>query len=106
MKNIARLFLWLSVIAAIALIVGLVLQQAALSKPAAIVTVVSLAIGVGAVPALKGYRYTLWIIAAVVAGMLFPAAFTRWGNINLRDKWLMLVIIQLVMFGMGIQMKL
>lgn len=106
MKNIARLFLWLSAIAAIVLIAGLVFQNDALSKPAAIVTVVSLAIGIGSVPALKGYRYTLWILAAVVAGMLFPAAFTRWGNINLRDKWLMLVVIQLVMFGMGIQMKL
>lgn len=106
MKNIARLFLWLSAIAAIVLIVALILQNAGIAKAAAIITAVGLAIGVGSIPALKGYRYTLWIIAAVVAGMLFPAAFTRWGNINLRDKWLMLVIIQLVMFGMGIQMKL
>jgi BASS family bile acid:Na+ symporter len=55
---------------------------------------------------LKGFRYTAWIIGAVVAGMLFPQAFTHWGSFDLRNKWLMLVIIQTVMFGMGIQMKL
>jgi bile acid:Na+ symporter, BASS family len=56
--------------------------------------------------ALKGYWYTIAIIVAVVAGMVFPEAFTHWGPFNLRDKWVMLIIIQMVMFGMGIQMSL
>ena len=43
---------------------------------------------------------------AVVAGMIYPEAFTNWGGFDLRNKWLILVIIQLVMFGMGIQMSL
>ncbi|MEI9955994.1 MAG: bile acid:sodium symporter [Ferruginibacter sp.] len=46
------------------------------------------------------------IIAAVVAGMMFPMAFTKWASVDLRDKTLILVIVQLVMFGMGIQMSL
>lgn len=67
---------------------------------------ISLAIGLGAVPSLKGYQYTAWIISAVVAGMIFPEAFKTWGGVNLRDKTLILVIIQLVMFGMGTHMSL
>jgi BASS family bile acid:Na+ symporter len=55
---------------------------------------------------LKGYQYTAWIIVAVVAGMLYPQAFTTWGPIELRNKWLILIVIQLVMFGMGTQMSL
>ncbi|HEY6505339.1 MAG TPA: bile acid:sodium symporter family protein [Chitinophagaceae bacterium] len=70
------------------------------------VTAISLAIGLGAVPSLKGYQYTAWIISAVVAGMIFPEAFKNWGGVNLRDKTLILVIIQLVMFGMGTHMSL
>ena len=91
---------------AIALIVGIVLQQPSLYKPCALATAISLAIGLGSVPSLKGYQYTAWIISAVVAGMIFPEAFKNWGGVNLRDKTLILVIIQLVMFGMGTHMSL
>ena len=38
--------------------------------------------------------------------MIFPEAFKNWGGVNLRDKTLILVIIQLVMFGMGTHMSL
>jgi bile acid:Na+ symporter, BASS family len=55
---------------------------------------------------LKSFGYTACIIAAVVAAMIFPEAFTHWGSFDLRNKWLILIIIQLVMFGMGIQMRL
>jgi BASS family bile acid:Na+ symporter len=67
---------------------------------------VSTAIGIGCVNLLKGYQYTAWIIVAVVCGMLFPQAFTNWGGVNLRNKTLILIIIQLVMFGMGTHMSL
>ena len=55
---------------------------------------------------LRGYQFTFWTIAAVTAAMIFPAAFTHWGSFRLRDKWVMLIAIQLVMFGMGTQMSL
>lgn len=67
---------------------------------------VTFAIGIGAVSFLRGYQYTAWILAAVVAGMFYPAAFLHWGNFDLRNKWLILTVVQLVMFGMGIQMSL
>ena len=96
----------ISCVTAIALIAGLVMQRVAVWQPAAVATAICFAIGMGSIPALKSYLYTAWIIAAVVAGMIYPAAFTKWGSFDLRSKWLILVIIQLVMFGMGIQMSL
>src|SRR5688572_17225082 len=106
MKRVSRIFLIVSIIAAIALVAGIILQNESVYKPSAIALSVCFAVGLGAIPALKGFRYTAWIIAAVVAGMVYPQAFTHWGSFDLRNKWLMLVIIQTVMFGMGIQMKL
>jgi len=106
MKQLSKIFLFVSGAAAIALLTGIIMQQENIYKPFALVTAISLAVGLGAVPSLKGYQYTAWIITAVVAGMMFPGAFKNWGSINLRDKTLILVIIQLVMFGMGTHMSL
>ena len=106
MKQVHRIFLLLAVLSAIALVTGIIMNQPALCKPAAVITAVSFAIGLGTFASLKGYRYTAWIVAAVVAGMIYPQAFTKWGSVNLRDKTLILVIVQLVMFGMGTHMSL
>src|SRR5436190_8926523 len=38
--------------------------------------------------------------------MIFPRPFLRWGDFDLRNKWLILIVVQLVMFGMGTQMSL
>ena len=106
MKKLQQFFLIVSILAAVVLTAAIVMQNEWLYKPAAVATAISLAIGLGAVTSLKGYQYTAWIAAAVVAGMMFPAAFTTWGGVNLRDKTLILVIIQVVMFGMGTHMSL
>jgi bile acid:Na+ symporter, BASS family len=106
MKRIAPVFLWLSVFAAVTLVAGIVLQKETIWQPAAVVTAVSFAIGMGSIQALKSFQYTAWIIVAVVAAMIYPSTFTQWGDFDLRNKWLILIIIQLVMFGMGIQMSL
>ena len=106
MKKLQQFFLIISMLAAVVLIAGIVMQNEWLYKGSALVTAISLAIGLGGVTSLKGYQYTAWIATAVVAGMMFPQAFTTWGSINLRDKTLILVIIQLVMFGMGTHMSL
>lgn len=106
MQKAGKYFLYLSGLSAVALIAGIMLQEPVLYKSTALITAISLAVGLGSVPTLKGYQYTAWIISAVVAGMLFPEAFTKWGTVNLRDKTLILVIIQLVMFGMGTHMSL
>src|SRR5262245_58422749 len=103
MKRISQACLMAGAIMFVVLLIGIIMQLPVLYQSGAIGTAVFLAIGLGAIPALKGYQYTAWIIAAVVAGMMYPEAFTHWGDINLRDKWLLLIVIQMVMFGMGIQ---
>jgi bile acid:Na+ symporter, BASS family len=106
MKKLSKWFLIFSGVACICLITGMLLQHASIYKSFALITSISFAIGLGAVPSLKGYRYTAWIITAVFAGMLYPDSFSNWGGVNLRDKTLILIIVQLVMFGMGTHMSL
>lgn len=65
---------------------------------------VLLAVGLTDTP-LKGFRYTVCIIAAVTAPLCFPEYFLRIGPVNLQDRRLILPIVQLVMFGMGTQMS-
>jgi BASS family bile acid:Na+ symporter len=106
MKNLNKTALFIAGFASLFLIAALVMDFTAVSKLAAVVTAITLAIGLGAVQRFKGFRYTAWILAAVVAGMLYPEAFTNWGSVNLRNKTWILIIIQLVMFGTGTQMHL
>jgi BASS family bile acid:Na+ symporter len=106
MNNFRRFCLLVAGFAFIALLVGLFKQDTALWNPAAAVLAVAGAIGIGAITALKSYQYTAWIIVAVVLGMTYPAAFLKVGDLDLRNKWLILFVVQLVMFGMGIQMSI
>jgi BASS family bile acid:Na+ symporter len=95
-----------SAVSLLVVVAGLVLSRQAAWHPAAVVFGVCLALGLGAVTGLKGYQFTMWVIAAVIAAMVYPQAFQQWGPLELRNKWLILVIVQLVMFGMGTQMTI
>lgn len=106
MNQFRKVCLGLAAISLIFLLAGLITDNDLLWKPSAIAFSVCTAIGIGAIPALKGYQYTAWIITAVVAGMVYPAAFLKWGDFDLRNKWLILLVVQMVMFGMGLQMSL
>lgn len=106
MIALRKLCLGLSALALLLLLGGLALGSASLWQPAAVTMAVGLALGLGAVPRLKGYQYTAWIVAAVVAALVYPAAFVQWGDLDLRNKWVVLGVVQLVMFGMGTQMTL
>ena len=106
MKNIQQFLLGISAIALLVLVYTFIQENSAISKVALVVAVLCFTLGMGSISALKNYQYTAWIIVAVVAGMVYPAAFTHWGTIDLRNKWLILIIIQFVMFGMGIQMSI
>ncbi len=48
----------------------------------------------------------VWVVAGVTAALIAPGAFVRWGPIDLRSRWVTLIAIQTVMFGMGTQMSL
>ena len=106
MHNFRRFCLGVAGVSLLVLIYGLITTDISYWQPASLGLAVSTAIGIGAINSLKSYQYTAWIIAAVVAGMMYPTAFLKWGEVDLRDKWLILVVVQLVMFGMGIQMSL
>ena len=106
MKTVRKLSLGISALSLILLIIGLITNNPLLWQPAAVAFSVCASIGIGAIPSLSNYQYTAWIVTAVVAGMIYPAAFLTWGDFDLRNKWLILLVVQLVMFGMGIQMSL
>ncbi|TAL01661.1 MAG: bile acid:sodium symporter family protein [Verrucomicrobia bacterium] len=75
-------------------------------QPIAVLLTVALAISLRFSPKLRGYQFTAWIIAAVTAAMIYPATFLHVGDFDLRNKWLILIVVQTVMFGMGTQMSL
>lgn len=106
MLAVRKACLGLSGLAVAVFILGLVAGRAGIWQPAVLVAVFGAAIGIGALQSLKSYQYTGWIIACVVAALLFPNAFRSWGGVNLSGKFLMTTIIQLVMFGMATQMRL
>jgi bile acid:Na+ symporter, BASS family len=106
MRSLRLACLVLSGLALLALLAGLAMQNTALWQPAAVVSSIGLAIGLGALPGLASYQFTAWIIATVVAGLLYPYQVIHWGNVDLTNKWIRLIAIQTVMFGMGTQMGL
>lgn len=106
MNNFRKICLGIAGVSLLVLIFGLITSDINYWQPASLGLAVSAAIGIGSLNSLKSYQYTAWIITAVIAGMMYPGAFLKWGNVDLRNKWLILVVVQLVMFGMGIQMSL
>jgi BASS family bile acid:Na+ symporter len=75
-------------------------------QPAAVILTVTLAIGLRFSKRFRGYQFTAWIIAVVTAAMIYPAQFLHVGDFDMKNKWVMLIAIQMVMFGMGTQMSL
>ena len=104
--NFKKIALWLGLAALVSLPLVWVFGWSSALEPIAVVAVIGIAWGIGGSAALRSYQYTAWIIAAIVCGMLYPQAFLKWGEFDLRNKWVVLVVVQLVMFGMGTQMSL
>ncbi|MCH4553497.1 bile acid:sodium symporter family protein [Aestuariibaculum lutulentum] len=105
MVQIQRYLLSLGIISLIILGVAVIARWDSLFAPLAVITALALAIGMRSVRSLKSYQYTAWILVAIVCGMFYPSAFLQWGNFDLRNKWLILTVVQVVMFGMGTQMS-
>ena len=81
------------------LILSLLLGWENGTAPLVVSSSVFLAIGMGSINSLKSYQYTAWILVAISCGMIYPSAFLKWGDFDLRNKWLLLVVVQIVMFG-------
>ena len=106
MEKYQKYVLALGFASVVLLLVSFVFNLNDFVKPLAVVAAVALTIGIRSVSALKNYQYTAWIIVAIVCGMIYPSAFLSWGNFDLRNKWVILFVVQLVMFGMGTQMSI
>ncbi len=86
--------------------VGWMANDPAVWHPLLVMLAATLAISLRFSKNFRGYQFTAWIIAVVTAAMIYPAQFLHVGNFDMRNKWVMLIAIQLVMFGMGTQMSL
>jgi BASS family bile acid:Na+ symporter len=75
-------------------------------QPLAVVAAIAFAVSLRHSKTFRGYQFTAWIVAAVTAAMIYPSSILHVGGFDMRNKWLLLVIVQLVMFGMGTQMSL
>ena len=96
--RIQRTALWLGLLALVLLLLSLLLDFDGWKSPVAVIAAVACTIGLGSVKSLKSYQYTAWIIVAIVCGMIYPSAVLQWGDLDLRNKWVILFVIQLVMF--------
>jgi BASS family bile acid:Na+ symporter len=106
-KSALAIILFMVIVIALRLmLIGGVYDWPAFSGVFAVIAAITLAIFTGRSERFRGLSYTAWIIAAVVTAMIYPQYFKNWGGVNLRDKTLILFIIQLVMFGMGTHMRL
>ncbi len=86
--------------------VGWITNDPAIWQPLLVILTVAFAISLRFSKNFRGYQFTAWILAAVTAAMIYPTAFLKVGGFDLRNKWLILLVVQTVMFGMGTQMSL
>lgn len=111
MTTFRKICLGLFVLALATSLVALASGRPTPAAAAGAIAAVALPLGIAAVPALRGFQFTAWIVCAVVCPLLYPSAFlkpqiTESLAIDFKNPWAVLLIIQLVMFGMGTRMSL
>jgi len=107
MTNILAKFAFLVALAGLlALAVGIAASDKSLWQPGAVLFCFSTALWIGTHSELRNYQFTIWIVAVVVGAMIYPDRFLSIGDLDLRNRWVVLIVVQLVMFGMGTQMSL
>ncbi len=72
--------------------------------PAIIGFLIFLALTFSTRPSLRGFNYTIMIVASATAALFYPFLFTKWGDFQLSGA--ITPLIQLIMFGMGTSMGL
>lgn len=79
------------------------INKQSLAEPFLITGIISVALGVRGISALKGFAYPLMIIGVVSTALIFPQYFIEINGYKLAG--LITPLIQLIMFGMGITMN-
>ena len=100
MKNNFKL---LSISGATIITIGLIFSDKSWAGILWIIGIALIAISTHTKESLKGFSFTLWIIAAVVLTLQFPGPFIGYGDIKF--KILIIPLLQLLMFGMGSTME-
>ena len=90
----------------LSLVTGLLLSHPALWQPSLVAFFVCIAVTLRFTRQLSGLQYTAWILTSVAAAMVYPERFLRVGPLDMQNKHLVLLVVQLVMFGMGTRMSL
>src|SRR5690606_12957318 len=103
MKKIFQISLYVGFIALLIVLGCWALGYEEFLAPLSILSALCIALGLGG-SSFKTYAYTAWIIVAILCGMLYPNAFLTIGELDLQNPWLILIVVQIVMFGMGTQM--
>jgi BASS family bile acid:Na+ symporter len=102
LQKILQALLWLSLITLVGVIL---LYQFNFETEAKVLTglfFVFLLAGINYSDFLKGFSFTIWVIAAATLSMLFPNSVTEIGGF--KTEVLIVPLIQLIMFGMGTTM--
>ncbi len=100
MKNNFKL---LSISGASIIILGLIFSDSSWAGILWIIGVALIALSTHTKESLKGFSFTLWIVAAVVLTLQFPDPFIGYGDIKF--KIFIIPLLQLLMFGMGSTME-
>ena len=85
-------------------IAGWLFELRVLSGIAIVVSLASLAIALTSYRPLRGFAFTMWVLAFVAASLVYPVAFGTWFGFDL--KILIVPLIQIIMFGMGTTLSL
>ncbi len=101
-----RRTLWLipMLVGGLLVAIGLATSSPMLLQSGGITLVFAFAAGLY-IDELSGYRFTFCILIANLVALLQPQWFISIGGFSLANSWLLLVVIQLIMFGMGTQMS-
>lgn len=102
----SRTCLVLAAVASAVVVLGVATRRPEWWQAAAVVACAGLAVGLRTFAALRPFQFTAWVVTAVIAGMIYPQALVHIGRDQEQKKWIMLLVIQMVMFGMGTQMSL
>lgn len=105
-KALERIALALAAAALSAAAIAFVASPGETWKLLLVVGTACLAVGLGALSSWRTYQFTAWVVAAVTTAMLYPQVFQPYETSSPEYKWLLLLLIQAVMFGMGTQITL
>lgn len=102
MQKLLKSLLWLSLLTLLGVIVLFQLNFEMEAKGLTCIFFVFLLAGINASEFMKGFAFTIWVIAAATLSMMFPSYVTDIGGF--KTEVLIVPLIQLIMFGMGTTM--